>query len=151
MEHTLGDGYKRVEHTISEKLSNKLAEVAARKAEEAQNAGSDVTGAQRDGREYYRGPHAVSPVLEQKLAENRERLLAEAQRQGLADVGAIRSAVRNHQPTLSRNLRKAIVKNEYEAVVEDNRRSEIERFLRSVGLGATSLSDEKARSLVFAT
>ena len=136
-------------HTISDRLANKLAEVSSLKNGELDNATSIVSNNSSGQRELYRGPHFISSKLESKLLENRLRLEKRPERQSLSEEDIIKKEVRQNYLALSRNLRKALIKNEYGAVIQDNRRSEVYRFLSSVPIGQVGLSEEYVYGIVF--
>jgi restriction endonuclease Mrr len=126
-------GAGRGEHKVSERLATKLAEVRKQKLAETVS-----------DKEYYRGPHVISDLLATKLSENcvrRERDDALAREKILKEI---RSSVRLHYPTLSRNLRKSINFDDYNSVTEDNRHEVAKSFFKSMKLDCRKIQEDEA-------
>lgn len=89
--------------------------------------------------------------------------LIEAEKRSISEENQLRQAERwnqkqrvlrevdTHHVALTRNLRRAIKKNDYGAVLEDNREAQIVEFLASVGIDTTVLGYEETIQLVYET
>jgi restriction system protein len=129
-------GHIRGEHKISERLAQKLKEIKERKALE--NAAS------KPQKDYYRGPHVISKNLEAKIAENKARRAAADKLRQEKVFRHIKEMVTLHQATLSRNIKKSIKRDDYNNIIEDNRKQVVLDFLRATKIEYECVGAEEA-------